>query len=130
MKDNIFIINGKDVGISEIEVEKDGNILVHDKSDKYGLSIIVQYDLDKLKSMNIGENKSIDFNEYVILENEETALIWPTKYYVKRISNNTFYLDYTFDNIENDVTYMNERNSFDIILKTLELKIKVKFDIM
>lgn len=130
MKDNIFIINGKDVGISEIEVEKDGNILVHDKSDKYGLSIIVQYDLDKLKSMNIGENKSIDFNEYVILENEETALIWPTKYYVKRISNNTFYLDYTFDNIENDVTYMNERNSFDIILKNIELKIMVNFDIM
>jgi len=125
-KDNIMILNDIDIGISKIELDK-SDLRVIDKSGKYCLQVHIQYNWKDINALKAGEKKNIDFNEYCLAENNEPALIWPTKSKVKKIDEDSicFYLD--FMDLSNTTHYMNQRNCFDIELNTLKVKAFINY---
>lgn len=127
MKENVFKVNNKDVGIKKIELDNSGNIEVLDKDEFYSLNIITQYDLNKLEDLKPGETKEVYFNEYEIVCPDGPALIWPETIYVTREKDDVFYMDFDFSNLEKEATYMNMKNAFEEMLKTIELKITVDY---
>ncbi len=70
---NIFILNNKNIGISKIELNKD-ELFIVDTNGKYSLCIHI-YNWKEINSINVGEKKKIDFNEYCFNEKNESALI-------------------------------------------------------
>lgn len=124
-KKNTMILNGEDIGISKIELDM-GRLRITDKSSKYCLVVCVEFNLDDVEGLEIGQKKNIDFNEYYLFENNEPALIWPSFCLVERISSNILSFHLKFVDLSSSKTcYMNERGHFDVNLDSLEVKIYV-----
>lgn len=122
---NIFILNKKDIGISKIELNKD-ELFITDKIGRYSLCIHI-YNWKEINSINVGEKKKIDFNEYCFNENNESALIWSTSCYVEKSTNDSLIFDLEFNDFS-DICYMNQRNCFDIDLLSIEVKIYINYN--
>lgn len=123
---NLMFLNGNDIGISEIELNK-SDLLIVDKSKKYCLQVYVAYNWKDINSIEIGKKKNIDFNEYCFAENNEPALIWPNECFVERITKDIFMFSINFRNLESETHYMNKRGHFDIELKSLECNVFIDF---
>lgn len=124
-KQNIMILNGIDIGISKIELNE-SNLLITDKSGKYCLTVCVAYNWKDINSIEIGQKKNIDFNEYYLSENNEPVLILPTDCYCEKLSKDSIIFYLKFDNFS-DACYMNKRGYLDIELKSLECKIFIDY---
>ena len=125
---NYILLNNKNIGISKIELNKD-ELLVIDKSSKYTFHITLAYDWRKINKVEIGTKEDIMFNEYYLIENNESVLIWPCISQVHKISKDyiSFYLK--FLNIDNakDTCYMNKKGHFDIPLNSLQVKVYINY---
>lgn len=125
---NKMILNNKDIGISKIELNK-SDLLITDKTGKYTLHVTIYYNWKEINNLKIGEEKNIDFNEYILTENNEPVLLWPNKSLVKKISDDIICFNIEFVNISNnkDTCYMNKRGCFDIPLVSLEVKALINY---
>lgn len=125
---NKMILNNKDIGISKIELNK-SDLLITDKTGKYTLHVTIYYNWKDINILKVGEEKNIDFNEYILTENNEPVLIWPNKSLVKKISDDIILFDIEFNNISNnkDTCYMNKRGYFDIPANSLEVKVSINY---
>ncbi len=123
---NIMILNNKNIGISKIALDK-SDLKIVDKSGVYCLRVVLYYNWKEINNIKIGEKERINFNEYILLENNEPALIWPTEFYVKKITDDILCFYFNFENISETITYMNERNSFDILPNSLEVKVIIDY---
>lgn len=123
---NAMFLNGIDIGISKIELDK-SDLLITDKSCKYCLQVCVEYNWKDINGLKVGEKKNIDFNEYCLSENNELALIWPSKCYVEKISDNYICFHLEFKDLSETTTYMNKRGYFDIELNSLEVKVFIDY---
>lgn len=126
MNKNLMILNNQDIGISRIEFDK-SNLLVYDKSKKYCFSITLYYNWKDINSLNVGDAKTIDFNEYILSENNESALICPSKSQVEKISEDVLFFSIEFNDLANKTQYMNKRECFDINLNTLKVDILIDY---
>ncbi len=122
MNENIMILNGKNIGISRIELDK-SDLRIIDKYGTYCLQVCVYYNWKEINNIKIGKKENIEFNEYILHENNEAALILPSKVYVEKITNDYLCFYFNFENISKTITYMNERNNFDIVPNSLEVKV-------
>ena len=125
---NIMILNNKNIGVGKIEFNPNGNLIIIDKTGKYCLVVCIQYNIEDINNISVGEDKEIDFNEYYICENNEPALIIPTISSVQRLDNNILRFHFNFENIENDIHYMNKKEHFDIELKSLKCDIEINYN--
>ena len=123
---NAMILNGKNIGISKIELNK-SDLLIWDKSGKYCLEIYIYYNWKDINSLKVGEKKNIDFNEYVLSENNEPALIWPNKCNVEKIKDDVLYFHLEFNNLCESTDYMNKRKHFDAELNSLEVGVLIDY---
>lgn len=123
---NFMKLNGVNIGISKIELNKSDLIIV-DKSGKYCLQICVQYNWKDINNIKIGQKQEVDFNEYCLAENNEPALIWPSSCYVEKISDDSICFNLEFKNLSNSTRYMNKRDCFDIKLNSLEVKVFIDY---
>ena len=122
MTNNVMILNDVNIGISKIELDK-SDLIVIDKEGKYSFKVCVQYNWQDINSLKAGEGKNIDFNEYILSENNEPAVVWPNKCYVERIDNGCLCFHFKFEDLDSTIHYMNMRNCFDITPKNLEVKV-------
>lgn len=127
MKDNknIMILNGENIGISKIELNK-SDLIIFDKSSRYCLHVYVGYNWKDINSIEIGEKRDIEFNEYVLSLNNEPALIWPDRCYVEKIRDDYLCFNLEFDDLET-AHYMNEKGRFDIELESLEVRVFIDY---
>lgn len=123
---NIMILNGKSIGISRICLDQ-ARLLITDKSLKYDLSVIVYYDWRNINDIKVGEKQDIIFNEYILCENDEPALIWPETCIVEKLTENLICFHISFNDLTKETCYMNKRQSFDIKLKSLEVKVTINY---
>ncbi len=123
---NLMILNGKNIDISKIELDK-SNLLVIDKSKKYCFSITLYYNWKDINSLKVGEVKNIDFNEYILSENNESVLIWPSKSNVEKIKEDALYFHLEFNDLTNSTQYMNKRGHFDAELNSLEVRVLIDY---
>ncbi len=123
---SFMILNGVNLGISKIELNKSDLIIV-DKSGKYCLKICVQYNWKDINNIKIGQKQEVDFNEYCLAENNESALIWPSSCCVEKISDDSICFSLKFKDISNSIHYMNKRNCFDIKLNSLEVNVFIDY---
>ena len=126
LNDNFMILNDKNIGISKIELDK-SDLIIIDKSCRYCLHVCAQYNWRDINSIKVGEKKKIDLNEYCISENNESALIWPSKCNVKKISDDSLCFYLKFENLSNTIHYMNKRNCFDIKPDSLDVKVLIDY---
>ena len=125
-KSNIMILNDMDIGISKITLDK-GELKVIDKSGIYCFRVFLHYNWKKINNIKTPGKAKIDFNEYILSENNGPALIWPTESYVEKINDDSLYFYFSFHDIAKNITYMNKRNSFDILPNSLEVKILINY---
>lgn len=125
---NKMILNNKDIGISKIELNK-SDLLITDKTGKYTLHVTIYYNWKEINNLKVGEEKNINFNEYILTENNEPVLIWPNKSLVNKISDDIIYFNFSFNNITNnkDTCYMNKRGCFDILVDSLEITVSINY---
>lgn len=124
-KFNVMILNNVNIGISRIELDK-SDLIITDKSGRYCLRVCVYYNWKDINSIKIGQKKKIDFNEYCLAENNESALICPSLCYVEKSNDSlSFYLK--FKNLSSTIHYMNKRNCFDIKPDSLEIKVFIDY---
>lgn len=121
---NCLILNGQNIGISKIELNK-SELYIEDKTGKYSLCVHI-YNWKEINSIKTGKRQSIEFNEYCICENNESALIWPTDCYIKKPTDDSIIFYLKFDNFS-DICYMNKKNCFDIELESLEVNININY---
>lgn len=123
-----MILNSVDIGISKIELNK-SDLLIVDESGHYCLKVCVEYNWKDINNLVVGDKKNIDFNEYCISENNESALIWPCNCVVEKLSDGVLYFYLKFKDLSNEqnTCYMNKRGCFDIELKSLEVKILIDY---
>ena len=121
-----MILNGKNIGISKIELDR-SDLRIIDKSGIYCFQVCVYYNWKDINNIKIGEKEQVDFNEYILSENNEPALIWPTKSYVEKLTNDYLCFYFKFENISETITYMNKRNCFNILPNFLEVKIFIDY---
>ena len=121
---NIMILNGNDIGISKIELNK-GELYIVDETGKYSLCVHI-YNWKDINSAEIGKRQNIEFNEYCFCENNESALILPTKCYIEKPTEDSIIFYLKFDDFS-DICYMNKRNCFDIELNSLEVKVNINY---
>lgn len=128
MKDNIFIINGKKINIGEIELDKD-TLRVVEKNGKYSFYICVSYDWRGINELKVGEEGRWMYNEYILGENKESALVWPSYYVTRKITEDIICFDLKFETLddEKNICYMNKRGCFDKPINYLEVKIYVNY---
>lgn len=119
---NYMILNGEDIGISRIELNK-ADLLIFDKAGKYCLKVFVAYNWEDIRNLDIGEKKVIDFNEYCFSEYNKATLVWPMECYTLKKSESSIIFYLKFDGFL-DICYMNKRNRFDIALESLEVKVE------
>ena len=119
---SFMTLNDVNIGISKIELNK-WDLIIIDKSGKYCLKICVQYNWKDINNIKTGQKQEIDFNEYCLAENNESALIWPSNSYVEKISDDSICFNLEFKNLSNSTHYMNKRGCFDIQLNSLEAKV-------
>lgn len=122
MTNNIMILNSTNIGISKIELDK-SDLIVTDKESKYCFKVCVLYNWQDINNLKVGEEKNIDFNEYILSENNEPALVWSNIGYVKRIDNDCLCFHFIFENLDSTIHYMNMRGCFDIVPRNLEVKV-------
>lgn len=122
--ENIMILNDKNIGISKIELSEH-ELYIVDKSGKYSLSVHI-YNWKEIDSIELGKKQKIDFNEYCLGENNESALIWPTDVYIEKPTEDSIVFYLKSDDLK-DICYMNKRNRFDIEPKSLEVKVLVDY---
>ena len=118
----MMILNDINIGISKIELDK-SDLRIIDKSGRYCFRVVIYYNWKEIDNIKNGEKVEINFNEYILSENNASALIWPTNSYVKRITNDSLCFYFHFENIPETITYMNQRNVFDIVPSSLEVKV-------
>lgn len=121
---NIMLLNNKNIGISKIELNAE-ELYIIDKAHKYSLCVHI-YNWKEINNIEVGKRQKIDFNEYCLGENNESALIWPTDVYIEKPTKDSivFYLKFAdFTNI----CYMNKRGCFDINLDSLEVKVFIDY---
>ena len=70
-----MILNGIDIGISKIELDK-SDLRITDQSGKYCLQVCVFYNWNDINKIRNNQKEEIDFNEYCLSLNNEPALIW------------------------------------------------------
>ncbi len=126
-KINKLILNGNDIGISKIELNRD-NLLITDKSCKYCLSINLHYNWKDINRIKVGEKKTSISNEYCLSENNEPALIWPSSCYVEKVNDNTICFFLEFNKSDDNITYMNKRGFFDIEINYLKVKVYINYE--
>lgn len=126
---NTMILNNVNIGISKIELNK-SDLLITDKSCKYCLQICIEYNWKDMNSLEIGEKKNIDFNEYCLSENNEPALICPFSCTVEKVNDDILYFHLKFESLskEQNTCYMNKRGYFDIKLDSLEVKAVIDYE--
>ncbi len=122
LENNMMILNDINIGISKIELDK-SDLRIIDKSGRYCFRVVIYYNWKEIDNIKNGEKVEINFNEYILSENNASALIWPTNSYVKRITNDSLCFYFHFENIPETITYMNQRNVFDIVPSSLEVKV-------
>ena len=122
MENNMMILNGSNIGISKIELDE-SDLRIIDKSGIYCFRVFIYYNWKEIDNIKTGEKVEINFNEYTLSENNESALIWPTNSYVKKVTNDFLGFYFHFENISETITYMNQRNAFDIVPSSLEVKV-------
>ena len=127
MNKNIMILNDKNIGISKIELDR-SDLRIIDKSGIYCFQVCVYYNWKDINNIKIGEKEQVDFNEYILSENNEPALIWPTKSYVEKFINDYLCFYFKFENISEIITYMNKRNCFNILPNSLEVKVFIDYN--
>ena len=120
-----MILNGTNVGISNIELKKSELIIV-DKSKKYQFVVTIFYNWQNINKIKIGDNEEIKFNEYILSENNEAALIWPTISSVKKIDENKIVFYFEFKDLKN-ICFMNKREKFDISIESLSIKVYINY---
>lgn len=125
-QENYLFLNKQNIGISQIEFNKD-NLIITDKSCKYSLHVTISYDWDKLNKVSLHEEKDIFFNEYYLSEYNESVLIWPESSTVSKPSKDELLFSFEFKNIEksSNTCYMNQRGCFDISITSLKVRIKI-----
>lgn len=123
---NIMLLNGEDIGISRIELDK-SDLLVTDRSRKYCLKVYVNYNWKEIGNIKVGTKAKVDFNEYILSENGEPALIIPTRTYVEKMSDDVICFDLEFDGLSSMTCYMNKKEHFDIKLDSLKIKIYIDY---
>ncbi len=127
MNNNIMILNNKNIGVSKIEFNPNGNLIITDKTGKYCLVVCIQYNIEDINNIRVGEDKEIYFNEYYICENNEPALIIPTSSSIQRLDNDILLFHFNFENIEKNIHYMNKKEHFVIELKSLKCDIEINY---
>jgi len=123
---NVMILNGKDIGISKIELNE-ADLLVTDRSGNYCLQVCVGYNWKDINTLEIGQKKEIDFNEYCFAEKNEPSLILPTNCFVKKVTEDLLFFHMNFGNLGKEVHFMNRKNRFDIELKSLEVEVYINY---
>lgn len=126
VNENIMILNGKKIEISEIDLDKSA-LYAADKNDKYSYCVHI-YNWDEIHKVPIGEKYDIEFNEYNFCENGESALIWPTSCYIEKTTINSIRFYFKFDDFT-DACYMNMRGHLDTKLESLEINVNVEYEL-
>lgn len=123
-KEDYMFLNNQNIGISQIEFNKD-NLIITDKSGKYSLHITIFYDWDKLNKINIYEEKDIFFNEYYLSEHNESVLIWPISSTVSKPSKDELLFSFEFTDVEKspNTCYMNKKGCFGIPITSLKTSV-------
>lgn len=123
-KEDYMFLNNQNIGISQIEFNKD-NLIITDKSGKYSLHVTIFYDWDKLNKINIYEEKDIFFNEYYLSEHNESVLIWPISSTVSKPSKDELLFSFEFTDVEKSTNtcYMNKKGCFDIPITSLKTSV-------
>lgn len=122
--ENIMILNNKNIGISRIELNKN-ELYIIDKTNKYSLCVHI-YNWKEINKIEIGKKQKINFNEYCLGENNESALVWPTDVCVEKPTKDSIIFYLKFDDFS-DVCYMNKREGFDIELNSLEVRVFIDY---
>lgn len=122
--ESIMILNNKDIGISKIVLDEN-QLYIEDKANKYKLCVHI-YNWREINKIEIGKKQNVDFNEYCLAENNESALIWPTESYVEKPTKDSIIFHLKFDDFSN-ACYMNLRECFDIELKSLEVRVFIDY---
>lgn len=125
-KGNYLILNGIDLGISKIELDR-SDLRIIDKTGNYCLKIYIMYNWKEINRLKIKERSTIDFNEYCFSENNESALIVPTNCYVEKIKEDVICFYFKFSNLSISTHFMNERNCFNINLDDLECQVFIDY---
>ena len=124
--DNFMILNDVNLGIKKIELDK-SSLKVYAKNGIYCLRVFIYYNWPDINNLKIGAKEKIDFNEYILEENNEPALILPTNNYVEKLTDTSLCFYFKFENMSNTIEYMNKKNGFNIIPNTLEVKVLIDY---
>lgn len=119
----MFIINEEKLLIGHLELNRD-NLIVVDKTKKYEFVVTLSYNWSDINKLKIGKKEKINFNEYIISENNESALIWPSDSYVEKINPNQIEFYFKFENFD-DICFMNEKGQFEKNIEFLEIKVNI-----
>lgn len=122
---NFMILNNKNIGIKKVELNKD-ELYIEDKTGVYSLCIHI-YNWEKINQIKVGEKQNIDFNEYCLSENNETALIWPTKSFIRKPTKDSIIFSLEFNDFS-DICYMNKRDCFNIKLNSLYVQVYINYN--
>ena len=107
--ENIMILNNKNIGIGRIELNK-SELYIADKANKYSLCVHI-YNWKEINKIEIGKRQKIDFNEYCLGENNESALVWPTDVYVEKPTKDSIIFYLKFDDFS-DVCSLKTKTKF------------------
>lgn len=130
MKENLFIINGRKIEIGKIVLDRDV-LSVSEKSGEYNFYICVSYHWREINELKVGEEDSWLYHEYMInkYNSVDRALVWPTYYVTKKISEDIICFDLKFEDFtdEKNICYMNMSGCFDEPLYNMEVKIYIDY---
>jgi hypothetical protein len=130
MKENLFIINGRKIEIGKIVLDRDV-LSVSEKSGEYNFYICVSYHWREINELKVGEEDSWWYHEYMInkYNSVDRALVWPTYYVTKKISEDIICFDLKFEDLtdEKNICYMNMSGCFDEPLYNMEVKIYIDY---
>lgn len=130
MKENLFIINGRKIEIGKIVLDRDV-LSVSEKSGEYNFYICVSYHWREINELKVGEEDSWLYHEYMInkYNSVDRALVWPTYYVTKKISEDIICFDLKFEDLtdEKNICYMNMSGCFDEPLYNMEVKIYIDY---
>ena len=130
MKENLFIINGRKIEIGKIVLDRDV-LSVSEKSGEYNFYICVSYHWREINELKVGEEDSWWYHEYMInkYNSVDRALVWPTYYVIKKISEDIICFDLKFEDLtdEKNICYMNMSGCFDEPLYNMEVKIYIDY---
>ncbi len=118
--ENIMILNGVNLEIDKIELDKYG-LYITDKTDRYSYYVHI-YNWDEIRRIPVSEKQNMDFNEYTFAVNNNSVLIWPTVCYVERKTIDSLIFYFKFDDFSN-ACVMNKNNKLDIELESLEIRV-------